>query len=606
MNSPWSGPAAIPWPTPFLRLFDGQGAFVTGNDDDPLDTTTNNGLNSRIQAFQPTQTGTYYLEAGAYADAHVGDWRLTATETAAPAPKSVWSADQVASYLTEGYWGGSARAWAPAGGTTEITYDVSGLTAAGQTLAAAALAAWTEVADLTFTAVQGGAQLVFQDHEAGAWAESATAGGQLRSATINVSTAWLATYGTAIGGYGYQTYLHEIGHALGLGHAGGYNGQATYGIDNLYLNDSWQMSLMSYFSQAENTHIAATEAYTVTPMLADIVAVQGLYGAAETRAGDTVYAPDRTGIEGDLGDGRARTLWDAGGHDLIDRSADIRPLTLDLRPGAASDLNGHVGTLVIAQGSWIEDALGGAATDLLRGNILDNRLEGGAGADTLQGQGGDDRLIGNSAADRLAGGDGADWLQGGAGDDMLFGEDGADRLDGGSGADDLRGGRGADTLTGGDADDLIRGESDADTIAGNAGDDWIQGNAGRDRAEGNEGDDILFGGGNRDRLYGQEGSDRLEGGDDTDWLYGGNNPDTLEGGAGDDTLAGGGGPDVFVFRQGDGDDRVLNFEPDRDLLRFEGAAPQLRGRTQWRSGDPWRGQRPAGGAEPRRTPARGD
>jgi hypothetical protein len=37
-----------------------------------------------------------------------------------------------------------------------------------------------------------------------------------------------------IDSYSFQTYVHEIGHALGLGHGGPYNGSASYGLDNLY------------------------------------------------------------------------------------------------------------------------------------------------------------------------------------------------------------------------------------------------------------------------------------------------------------------------------------------------------------------------------------
>ena len=44
--------------------------------------------------------------------------------------------------------------------------------------------------------------------------------------TVNISTDWITTDGgandgkTGIDSYGYQTYIHEIGHALGLGHQG--------------------------------------------------------------------------------------------------------------------------------------------------------------------------------------------------------------------------------------------------------------------------------------------------------------------------------------------------------------------------------------------------
>ena len=49
----------------------------------------------------------------------------------------------------------------------------------------------------------------------GSWAN-----GIISSAHVNVSTQWLTNYGTTHDTYSFQTYIHEIGHVLGLGHAG--------------------------------------------------------------------------------------------------------------------------------------------------------------------------------------------------------------------------------------------------------------------------------------------------------------------------------------------------------------------------------------------------
>lgn len=70
----------------------------------------------------------------------------------------------------------------------------------------------------------------------------------------------------------------------------------------------------------------------------------------------------------------------------------------------------------------------------------------------------------------------------------------------------------------------------------------LEGGRGRDNLRGGSGDDVLNGNG---------GGDRLTGGDGDDVLSGGRGRDVLDGGQGDDT---------FVFNEGDGFDRIRNFD----------------------------------------------
>mgnify|MGYP005987669597 CR=1 FL=1 len=529
--------------------------------------------------------------------------------------------DEFAEYLVSGYWTPHAF---DTSSSNEITVNVTGLNGDGRQLARWAMDAWSAVADITFVETIGSAQIEFRDSQAGAYAGSSYSNGVIGSAYVNISRTWIDAYGATIDSYGFSTYLHELGHALGLGHPGDYNGNAEHAEDAIFANDSWQISVMSYFDQTENPNITASYGDVLTPMMADILAIQMLYGPPDSdsvSAGDTTWglgstlgtylgpwfalvAENRTDADLYLGHAVALTLYDVGGRDLVDLSFSPDDMSIDLRPGQFSDVAGGIGNVGIAQGTVLEDLRAGSGDDLLVGNSANNLILGNAGDDTLQGMNGGDTLNGGAGDDRLQGGNQNDVIRGGAGADIAFGGNGRDTVwlgagedifydsaqtgvyggdaaHGGAGNDTLNGGGGQDTLNGGGGQDSVSGGNQGDALYGGDGGDRIAGGAGADLLNGGRQNDRLWGGTGNDTVLGSNGSDQAWLGDGHDLyedddqvdfghdrIWAGRGNDTILLGGGDDTVTGGGGADSFVFSSAEGDDLVTDYQPGIDSLTF--------------------------------------
>jgi Ca2+-binding RTX toxin-like protein len=116
-------------------------------------------------------------------------------------------------------------------------------------------------------------------------------------------------------------------------------------------------------------------------------------------------------------------------------------LNLDLSSTAQRVINSGDLTLQLSTSTGIENVVGTAFEDTIRGNSRDNELRGG------------------DLKDKIFGGLGADTLIGEGGDDELSGEGGLDTLDGGAGKDTLDGG--FDGLK-----DILIGGTEKDTFIG--------------------------------------------------------------------------------------------------------------------------------------------
>lgn len=537
------GSGATPVDDPFLRIYDAAGNLIASNDDGGTD------LNSLLR-LAASSGGVYYIEADSYNSSSTGQYSLSVVT--AP-PLQVFDNDQIANQLVSGFWDGAQRAFI-VGTDGQITVNVSTLPVAQQNLATQALALWTDVTGISFISVTANAEITFQNTDEGAYATSVTSGTRIVSSTVNVSTQWVTDYGTALDGYTFQTFVHEIGHALGLGHAGNYNGDASYANDALYLNDSWATTIMSYFAQDENSYFSQlgfSYAPVTSPMSADVVAMAELYGLSySTRTGNTTYGfnsnSNRTIHNATQFANTAYTVVDSGGIDTLDYSGFAAQQLIDLRPEQFMNIGGLTGNVSIARGTLIEHAKGGSGADTIIGNSAVNNLVGnggddvllgGIGSDWLYGNMGNDQIDGGAGWDYLFGGNGNDQMWGGNGNDNLFGDAGADTIDGGGGKDFIKGSGGDDQISGGDGDDTLMGEWDNDTLRGGNGNDTIRGGTGRDWIDGGGDEDTIFGDDDNDTIYGGLGNDSIDGGAGHDFIDGGSGNDVLTGGLGNDTFA---------------------------------------------------------------------
>jgi len=125
---------------------------------------------------------------------------------------------------------------------------------------------------------------------------------------------------------------------------------------------------------------------------------------------------------------------------------------------------------------------------------------------------------------------------------------------------------GRDFFRTGNGDDFVNAKGGNDYISLGSGNDVALAGDGRDFVRGDSGDDFIDGGAGRDFLSGGRGDDTLNGGEGRDVVKGGSGDDIVNGGAGSDLLFGGRGNDTFVFNEGDGQDRVFDFNLHADKV----------------------------------------
>lgn len=332
-------------------------------------------------------------------------WGAGATVTFAFDPGSNWSVGEQNAWLQGmAVWSGEANI------RFQLVNDVNaaqvalaryrpGAVVKGRTLNTGAYEQWTgsKYTDSTFTKVQATGALI-----------------SLQVSTPASGFGDITSYSTW-GGYGVSTFMHELGHLMGLGHAGNYNGTISPATQQQNPYDVRTWTTMSYIRPDDGSAKYLSQ-YTpsgtawgqtsdgyyrapYTPMPLDIAGVQRLYGAstASTFSGGQIYGFG-TNITYTTIDGTTDTisqfdftkdtkpvitLYNSGLNNTLNLSGYSTTSVVDLRQGGYSSVAGLANNIGIAFGTHIDIAIGGSGNDRFILNDDGDIIDGGAGSDTV-------------------------------------------------------------------------------------------------------------------------------------------------------------------------------------------------------------------------------
>lgn len=223
--------------------------------------------------------------------------------------------------------------------------------------------------------------------------------------------------------YGFHTLMHEFGHSLGLSHPHSAiirgvvkltaDFAATSGVGFAKLGfrinspldmDKEYFSIMSYDDQAP---AGAPDTFAQTPMILDVIALQGAYGegGGTSGPGNAVITPG-----GDGGVNSFRTYFDTGGTDTVNLANYTTGAFFNMGTtitdaarwvGVSMSTADATGMMTLGKDPaslrWFygeyENVMGSAAADSIIGNALNNAIDGRGGNDTIDGGAGTDTAL---------------------------------------------------------------------------------------------------------------------------------------------------------------------------------------------------------------------
>jgi hypothetical protein len=213
------------------------------------------------------------------------------------------------------------------------------------------------------------------------------------------------------GGYPIETFVHEEGHALGLGHSGPYNDTVS-GSQQFSPYDMRLWSLMSYFNPGQSAAYSSQYPvkgtnwngyYPTTPMQDDILAIQRLYGVA---VNTPLSGGQSFGFHCNVAGAIEQyfdftknthpviTIWDKGTGNTLDLSGFASGSAVNLNAGTFSSTAGMTNNICIAQGTRIDKLVCSAGANTVICNSDADTVIGGAGNDTITSGSGNDTING--------------------------------------------------------------------------------------------------------------------------------------------------------------------------------------------------------------------